>query len=170
MVQSFHSRAYTLIEMLVVLVIAGLFVALVSTIAHPDEKGLLRIEAQRLAQLFDVAATESRLTGKTIGWTADASGYRFWRLREVSGWTPIGEGETLRARALPEGMTISALRVENVPTQAGVRLEFAAYGPALSFVVQMAMGTERSAVVGSPSGEVRVAVSEGGIGVETAQR
>jgi general secretion pathway protein H len=167
--KSFHSRAFTLIEMLVVLVIAGLFVALVSTIARPDEKALLRGEAERLAQLFDVAATEARLTGKPIGWTADASGYRFSRLRDES-WTPVGESETLRARSLPHGMSISGLRVENVPVHSDVRLEFAGHGPALSFVVAMSMGAQRYQVIGSPVGEVRVISSEGLSGVETAQR
>jgi general secretion pathway protein H len=168
--QPSHSCAFTLIEMLVVLVIAGLFVTLVSSIARPDEKALLRGEAERLAQLFDVAATEARLTGKTIAWTGDAAGYRFLRLRDESTWTPIGESETLRARSLPYGMSISALRVENVPVHSALKLEFPGYGPALSFVVGMSMGTQRYQIIGSPVGQVRLISNEGLSGAETAQR
>ena len=70
-----RSRGFTLIEMLVVMIIIGLFVGLVSTITRPDDREVLKLEADRLAQLLDFAITEARLTGKSIAWTADASGY-----------------------------------------------------------------------------------------------
>ncbi|MDP1716865.1 MAG: type II secretion system protein, partial [Burkholderiales bacterium] len=44
-------RGFTLIEMLVVMLIMGLLVGLVATITRPDDRALLRIEAERLAQL-----------------------------------------------------------------------------------------------------------------------
>ncbi len=147
---------FTLIEMLVVLLIMGLLVGLVSTIARPDERGLLRIEAERLAQLLDLAAAESRLTGKAIGWTSDGPGYRFWRLREDAGWSEIRDGDSLRARALPPGMTISDLRVENARPQSVMRLEFSAYGPTLAFAIEISLGAEHYVVAGSPVGDVRV--------------
>ena len=56
-------RGFTLIEVLVVLLIMGLFVGMVSAIVRPDDSALLRVEAERLAQLLDLAAAESRLTG-----------------------------------------------------------------------------------------------------------
>ena len=56
-------RGFTLIELLVVLLIMGIFVGLVSTITQPDDRALVRVEAERLAQLLDLAATKSRLTG-----------------------------------------------------------------------------------------------------------
>ena len=54
-------RGFTLIEMLVVLMIMGLFLGLVSTITRPDERALLRLEAERLSQLLDFAAAEAQL-------------------------------------------------------------------------------------------------------------
>ena len=39
------SRGFTLIEMLVVLMIMGLFIGLVSTITRPDDRGVLKLEA-----------------------------------------------------------------------------------------------------------------------------
>ncbi len=155
-------RGFTLIEMLVVLLIMGLFVGLVSTITQPDERGLLRVEAERLAQLLDLAAAESRLTGKSIGWTADGPGYRFWRLREdAGGWSELRDSDLLRARTLPQGMMISGLRVENMRPQGVMRLEFTPYGATLSFTIEMSLGAERYAVAGSPIGEVRALPSKG---------
>ena len=164
------SRGFTLIEMLVVLLIMGLFVGLVSIIARPDDRALLRVEAERLAQLLELAAAESRLTGKSIAWTADAPGYRFWRFREDAGWTQIRDSDSLRARSLPQGVTISGLRVENMRPQGAMRLEFTPYGPTFSFNVEMSLGAERYAVAASPIGEVRVLPGEGKTNGEMALR
>jgi general secretion pathway protein H len=146
---------FTLIEMLVVLLIMGLFVGLVSTISRPDERGLLHIEAERLAQLLGLAAAESRFTGKSIAWTADGLGYRFWRFEEGAGWSEIRDNDLLRARTLPQGIVISDLRVENMRPQGVTRLEFTGYGATHSFIIEMALGVERCAVTGSPVGDVR---------------
>jgi len=158
-------RGFTLIELLVVLLIMGLLVGLVSAIARPDDRGLLRLEAERLAQLLDLAAAESRLTGNSTAWTADGPGYRFWRMAgDAEGsaqWSEIRDNDLLRPRTLPQGMTISGLQVENMPARGAMRLEFAPYGPALSFTVEMSLGAARSAVAASPVGELRVLPGEG---------
>ena len=155
MVISERSRGFTLIEMLVVMIIIGLFVGLVSTITRPDDRAVLKLEADRLAQLLDYAITEARLTGKSIAWTADASGYRFWRSGDDAVWTEIHDSELLRARTLPQGMTVSDFRVENMRPQNAMRLEFTPQGSTLAFAIGMSLGAARYEVTGSPVGEVR---------------
>ena len=155
------SRGFTLIEMLVVLMIMGLFVGLVSTITRPDDRAVLRLEAERLSQLLDFAATEARLTGKSIAWTAEESGYRFWRATDDARWAEILDSELLRARTLPQGVGVSAFRVENMRPQGAMRLEFAPQGSSLAFTISMSLGAARYAVTGSPVGEVRVVPGEG---------
>ena len=147
--------------MLVVLLIMGLFVGLVSVITHPDDRARLRVEAERLAQLLDLAAMQSRLTGKSIAWVADGPGYRFGQFNEDTGWAEVRGGDLLRARTLPQGMLISGVHVENMRPQGAMRLEFVPYGPTLSFTIEMVLGAERYAVAASPVGEVR-AVSGAG--------
>ncbi|MEK7361200.1 MAG: GspH/FimT family pseudopilin [Pseudomonadota bacterium] len=154
-------QGFTLIEMLVVLLIMSLLVGLVSTITRPDDRALLRVEAERLAQLLDLAAAESRLTGKSIAWTTDGPGYRFWRFQEDTGWFEIRDSEPLRARTLPQGITISSLQVEAMRPQSVMRLEFTPYGPTLAFNVEMSLGAERYAIAASPVGDVRVLPGEG---------
>lgn len=154
-------HGFTLIEMLVVMLIMGLLVGLVSVVVQPDDRALLRVEAERLAQLMDVAATESRLTGKPIAWIADGPGYRFWQFSEDSGWSEIVVDDLLRARTLPQGMRISNMRVENMQSPELMRVEFNPYGSALSFSVEMTLGAAYYTVANSPVGEVRV-FSEGG--------
>jgi general secretion pathway protein H len=127
----------------VVLLIMGLFAGLVAAIARPDERALLRLEAERLAQLLDLAAAESRLTGKPIAFTAEMSKYSFSRWRDDAGWFEARE-DSLRPRSLPPGMAIS-----------GLRIEFDPYVP-VAYEVRMSLGEARYAVAASPLGEVRV--------------
>ena len=151
---------FTLVEILVVLLIAGLVIGLVAAIVQPNERALLRAEAERLARLLDLAVAESGLTGKAIGWTAEGAGYRFWRFREDTGWAEIRDSDLLRARTLPQGMTISGLSVESGRPQAVVRLEFRPYGPPPPFVIEMSLGAQRYGVAGSAMGEVRAVAGE----------
>ena len=165
-----NCRGFTLIEMLVVLLIMGLFVGLVSTITRPDDRALLRVEAERLAQLLDLAATQSRLTGMSIAWTADEVGYRFWRFSEDIYWSEILDDDSLRARTLPRGMVIAGMRLENMRSPEHMRLEFNPYGATSSFSVEMALGAARCTVAGSPIGDVRVLPEQGKDHGELARR
>jgi general secretion pathway protein H len=142
-------------EMLVVLVIMGLLVGLVSTIAQPDDRALLRVEAERLAQLMNIAETESRFSGKSIAWTSDGPGYRFWRFSEDLGWSEIVDEDLLRARSLPQEMRISNMRVENRRSER-MRVEFGPYGSMLVFNVEVSLGAAHYTVANSPVGDVRV--------------
>jgi general secretion pathway protein H len=163
-------RGFTLIELLLVLMIMGLFVGLVSAITRPDDRAVLRLEAERLAQLLDFAAAEAQLTGKSIAWTADAAGYRFWRAGDDANWSEIRDSELLRARTLAQGVAVSGFRVENMRPQGAMRLEFAPQGSALAFTVAMSLGTERQAVTGSPVGDVRIVPGEGSINGQPARQ
>ena len=154
-------RGFTLIEVLVVLLIMGLLVGLVAAVVRPDDRGLLRLEAERLAQLLALATAESRLTGNASAWTADGPGYRFWQFNEDTGWTEVRDGDLLRARTLPQGMMISGLQFENMPAHGAMRLEFAPYSPARAFTIEMTLGAARFAVAASPIGELRVLPGEG---------
>jgi general secretion pathway protein H len=162
------TRGFTLIEMLVVLLVMGLLAGLVTATATPDDRARLNVEAERLAQLIHLAATESRLTGKAVAWTANGPGYRFWRFSEASGWSQISD-DVLRARTLPQGMTISRLQVDNLRPAEHMRLQFNPHGAAPSFSVEMSLGEARGTVEGSPVGEVRV-VPQGGNGNDSFAR
>lgn len=151
---SSSGRGFTLIELLVVLLIMGLTAGLISAVVRPDDRALLRTEAERLAQLLELAAVESQLTGKRIAWTAEGTQYRFWRWREEAGWSEASE-EVLRARRLPQGMAISHLRIEAKPAPGGPRLEFEPQG-ALAYDFRMTLGDAHFAVSASPVGEVSI--------------
>jgi len=150
-----RSGGFTLIELLVVLMIMGLIVGLAAAIVRPDDRGLLRVEAERLAQLLDLAAAESRLTGTPIAWTTDGADYLFWRMTPEGDWTEVRDSDLLRARALPPGMRISGLRVENVPARGAMRLQFAPYyGASLSFTYETIFMVMRNFAWCTQTGEI----------------
>lgn len=142
--------------MLVVLLIMGLLVGLASAIVNPDDRGLLRLEAERLARLMDLALSESRYTGTAIAWTADDTGYRFWRRDKAGRWSPVRDNASLRERSLPPGLQLSALRIEDHPVTGPMRLEFTPYGRTYSFDLSLSLGDARFTVAAPPIGETRV--------------
>ncbi len=155
--QILAARGFTLIELLVVLLIMGLCAGLVGALVRPDDRAVLRVEAERLSELLDLAAAEARLTGMSVAWVADANGYRFWQLRGDTGWSEA-RGDSLRARSLPSGMAISDLRIEAMRPPGGMRLEFGPHG-LLAYDFQMSLGAARYAVAASALGEVRIHAS-----------
>lgn len=164
-----RGRGFTLIEILVVLVIMSVLLGMVSVLAQPDGKALLRVEAERLAQLLDLAAAESRLAGKPIAWTADGRGYRFWQASEDALWFEIDD-DLLRPRSLPSGMRISRLRVEGRASPEPMRVEFHPQGRVLFFSVDISLDAAHYTVANSPIGEVRVLHEGPGASNELAQR
>ena len=153
-------RGFTLLEVLVVLVIMGVLLGLVSAHMQPSERDQLRVESERLAQLLDLAAEQSRITGTSIAWTANTSGYQFWRRTGDDDWSPIHDSDhdsgLLRPRSLPSGMSILGFRTEAMPAARSMRVEFTPSGDALTFTVELSLGAERYSIVSSPVGELQV--------------
>jgi general secretion pathway protein H len=154
------NRGFTLIEVLVVLMIMGLFVGMISAVVQPNDRDLLQLEAERLARLLDLAAAEARLTGSSVAWTADAEFYRFWGTAADGTWILMQDNDLLRPRNLPPNMMIEALYIENSPVQRPFRIEFPPYTTITSFSIDMQLDAERSTVTSSPIGELRVVAGE----------
>jgi general secretion pathway protein H len=74
---SAHARGFTLLELMVVIVLAGILLAVVSINVTPDPRQQLEREARRIGQLLAIAADESRITSQRLYWEADLRGYRF---------------------------------------------------------------------------------------------
>ena len=170
MLSPINTRGFTLIEMLVVLLVMGLLAGLVSVIAQPDARSRLRVEAERLAQLLNLAAEESRLTGKTIRWSADGPVYRFLRLQGDLGWTEIRDNDLLRPRTLPRGMIIAGLWNEALRPQEAIRLQFTPYGMPAAYTIRLTSEVAQYTVAASPVSGARVLQDKGPAHVPTASR
>ncbi len=149
-------RGFTLVEVLVVLLILGIGLGMVAITARPDDRHTLRVEAERLAQLFRLATWEARYTGTTMTWTSDGIRYQFWRRNDDGSMQALPDDDRFRARALPAGMKIAAVRHETARRSEELQILFSAHGAARSFTVELMNGGEVQHVAGSPIGHVQV--------------
>lgn len=139
-------RGYTLIEILVVVVIAGVLasVALLRLGNTGPEQQLAR-EADRLQARLEALCEQALLTARPHGVRMTADGYDFWR--HVGGqWQPLGEHERPLAASWPEGMR-ARLSVRGQPVAATTALRpqlvCSALEPFEPFEWQLELGAER---------------------------
>lgn len=143
-------KGFTLIELMVVLVIVGIASAAISLSIKPDPLQLLRKDAQRLAQLLEVAQSEARADGRPITWLADAKGYRFSRaLDSGEGRDTFSTDELLRPRA----WQTPALQVQLEPRR---RLVLDAEWLGEPVLISLSDGTHKIALARNAAGKVQV--------------
>jgi len=103
-----RASGFTLLELLVVIVLAGILLSIVTISVTPDDRQRLAREAQRVGQLFALAADEARIRQIPIYWEADLRGYRFVTI--VDGERRLVSGDDLlRERAWSEPLQTLAL-------------------------------------------------------------
>jgi len=90
-------RGFTLLELLVVMVIAGLLLGMVSLNAMPDDRQVLQQDAQRIALLLQLARDEAIVRNRPVAFEADTNQYRFL-IREEQEWQALQQDELLRER------------------------------------------------------------------------
>ena len=88
---------FTLLELLVVLVIAGITLGIVSFNAMPSPRQALQNEAQRIALLLQLARDEAIVRDRPIAFEVDGEGYRFLQ-RDEKNWRPLQADDLLRPR------------------------------------------------------------------------
>ena len=88
---------FTLLELLVVLVIAGLTLGMVSFNAMPSPRQVLEKESQRIALLLQLARDEAIVRNRPIAFEADTLGYHFL-MREDNLWQALTQDDLLRDR------------------------------------------------------------------------
>ncbi|MBC8118965.1 MAG: prepilin-type N-terminal cleavage/methylation domain-containing protein [Burkholderiaceae bacterium] len=115
------ATGFTLLELMVVIVLAGILVSLVTINIAPDPRQQLRREAQRVGQLMGLAADESRIRQQPIVWEADLNGYRF--VTESGGERRLLTGDDmLRERVWETPLTRLAVLDNGGPQPAQVLL------------------------------------------------
>jgi general secretion pathway protein H len=112
---SARPHGFTLLELLVVIVIAGLTLGLVAFNAMPSAQQALQSEAQRMALLLQMARDEAIVRNRPIAFEADAEHYRFL-VRDDNRWQPLTQDDLLRERAFkraPLALSINPPLAEN---------------------------------------------------------
>ena len=89
---------FTLLELLVVMVIAGVMLGVVSFNAMPSARQALDNEARRIALLLQLARDEAIVRNSPVAFEADAERYRFLQ-RTNNMWVALDKDDLLRERA-----------------------------------------------------------------------
>jgi general secretion pathway protein H len=149
-----REAGFTLLEMLVVLVIAGLLVSLASISLTRNPRTDLREEAQRLALLFESASDEAQVRARPIAWEPVAGGFRF-DVRTEDGWRPLQRDQLLRERQWEGGVTDVSIDYPGSDLHPD-RLVFGAesIGAAVTITLYSAVG--RATIVGTGNGRYEV--------------
>lgn len=108
-----RSSGFTLIELMVVLVLAGIIVSMVAMNAMPNAERDLRTDADRLAQLMQLAREEAQVRGATVRFQTDGLEYRFLQIRNNQ-WRVIDDDGDLRPRRWPGETRISVERPDGL--------------------------------------------------------
>jgi len=140
---------FTLLELLVAMVIAGVLIGIVSLSIGGFDRGL-RFEAERLAQLLSLAREEAQVRGAPIRFEADADRYAFFIWRERR-WRPLADDRDLRERPW---MQPTRVRVERADGRS--EIEFGRDQVDAPFVLQLRRDAASATIVANGLGAFEV--------------
>lgn len=103
-------RAFTLIEMLVVLVIIGMMAAAIVMVGSDNRAAIARDEIEQLNAKLKLAQEEAQLYGAEYGLVISETDYQFVTFDDER-WTPISDDRAYRTHPLPDGFEL-ALEIE----------------------------------------------------------
>ena len=137
-------RGFTLLELLIVIVIAGITLGMVSFNAMPSPQQALQKEAQRIALLLQLARDEAVVRNRPIAFEAEAERYRFL-IRDEQTWRPITDDDMLRERNF--GRPVNLLVVPALNAGSGpLRIVFGREPVDKPFVLTLSAGEVSAAI------------------------
>lgn len=103
-----RAAGFTLIELMVAIVIAGVLMGAVGLSIRSADRSL-QFEADRISQLLALAREEAQVRGARIRFEADSAEYRFL-IRRQGRWIPLLDDRDLRTREWTGPTSISLQR------------------------------------------------------------
>lgn len=148
-----RAAGFTLLEMLVVLVIAGLLVSLTALTMTRNPRTDLNEEAQRLALLFESAGDEAQVRAQPIAWQPLEGGFRF-DLHTEDGWRPLRD-DLLGPRNWEGGVTGVTINYPGSDSQPS-RVVFGTEAIDVPVQITLFSAAGRATIVGTGNGRYEV--------------
>ena len=149
-----RQRGFTLLELLVVLVIAGILLGAVALNAMPGNGQLVQDDAQRIALLLQAARDEAIVRNRAIAFEIDDQRYRFL-IRQNDNWQTLTQDPLLREREFrrtPLGVTLSPATSDRLP----LRIVFGREPVDKPFALRLTLGTHSATIQADGVGNFQV--------------
>lgn len=150
------ARAFTLVELLVVLGVIGIAAGLAFLNFDADRVRSADREAKRLAGALEHAAALAQWQGETLGVSADGRVYRFWRRGTDDAWHAIGDDDILAPRAMAAEFTVAAATYAGAPVAPDAILPFRPSGRNEPMALVLASPGGAFTIAADPLNRVRV--------------
>ncbi len=147
-------RGFTLLELLVVLVIAGILLGAVALNAMPGNSQLLQDDAQRIALLLQAARDEAIVRNRAIAFEVDEQRYRFL-IRQNDSWQVLTNDALLRERAFrraPLAVTLTPPTSDRLP----LRIVFGREPVDKPFALRLTLGANSASIQADGIGNFQV--------------
>lgn len=152
-----RARGFTLIEVLVVVLLMVIVLGMVGLKLGGNDGRAVRQETNRLAALLLTAQQEAILQGRVLALTLETHGYEFQGLNEKNKFVALSRDVMLRARELPEPMTILSMTLDGAAVEEGARILLYPTGELpQAFVIILGLGEARWQVEGALDGTIKV--------------
>jgi general secretion pathway protein H len=155
-ISSKKACGFTLLEMMVTLVVAGIMLSITVVQLMPDEQAQLRDEAQRLAYLLEQAGASARAGGLALAWSGNGREFRFWKKNKQGEWRRVEQDTLLHPRSLPDEVRVAALEIAGRQALPGEMLLLSPETAAPMFRVRLVSGERQMMIAGNGLGAVAV--------------
>lgn len=156
MIPKIAQRGFTLLEMLVVLVLASIMLSMAAINLFPDEQRALQEEGERLAYLLEHAGKTARIGGQPLAWSASGREHRFWKKNKQGEWRRVEQDDLLHPRSLPDDFRMTLVSVAGQPAQAVDRVALSPEMGAPEFELRLSNARQSLRLLGDGLGNVRV--------------
>jgi type II secretion system protein H len=151
--------AFTLVEMLIVLLVIGLAAGLAYARMESDPRQTLQRESRQLAAALEHAALLAQWRSESIGVSANGSVYRFWRRGSDTGgdsWTALSDDDVLLPHVLPAPLSAAAREYAGRRVAADAILPLRASGRNEPYSIEIASDQWRVVLLADPLNRVVV--------------
>lgn len=148
------TRGFTLVEILVVVAIAGIVLAVAAVNLLPSDEEIARREASLLALDLEAARDDAWFGGRPTAVSLSEGRMRVLRLASDRSWSPVPG----RERRLPDAVQVASLAIDGREVDPREVLVFLPDGLGIPFRVGLTVRGLPKAVEGDAAGAVRAIV------------